>query len=195
MPSTSKPRARLSVAQVIAIFKAKASASIATRLATIYGVSEKAVRDIWTGRTWSRETWRLDTSRPLQLKLTGRPKGCRDTKPRLKRVNGGDKLSASTSLTVRASCSLRHSVAGHSFEQDAWHVWTAGLTRTNHSAACLDNSNAGNQCSATWWAPSTLRHASVDEQLHDWDEFWSASTSADPFCRDWKRHWSTNLAP
>ena len=197
-----KPRARLSETQAIAIFQAKNSASIAARLATVYGVSEKAVRDIWTGRTWSRETWHLDQSRPLQLKLTGRPKGCRDTKPRAKRVDGRKKLST---LTAQVPCrhqADRHSVAGLPFEQDAQHMplkqhekWRAGLGSNHDSAVCFDDSSAGHRCRAAWPQSSTLCHASVDEQLHDWDEFWSASRSADPFYGDWKPHWSTELGP
>jgi hypothetical protein len=73
----------------------------ATKAAVVYGVSEKAVRDIWKGRTWARETWRFDTSRPLQLKLVGRPKGCKDRNPRKKRVNAKDAMA----LPARLLCS------------------------------------------------------------------------------------------
>ena len=55
---------------------------IAAHVSKIYGVSEKAVRDIWTGRTWSKETWHLDASRSRPLKKMGRPVGRQDTKPR-----------------------------------------------------------------------------------------------------------------
>ena len=50
-----------------------------------YGVSEKAVRDIWTGRTWSKETWHLDASRSRPLKKMGRPVGRKDAQPRKSR--------------------------------------------------------------------------------------------------------------
>ena len=195
MASALKPRARLSVAQVIAIFQAKSSASIAARLATVYGVSEKAVRDIWSGRTWSRETWHLDQSRPLQLKLTGRPKGCRDKRPRAKRVDGRKQLSTLTAQVPRCHHVDWQGVAGHAFEPDAQHKplnqhehWRAGLDSRKDSAACIDD-RAARPTSLT------LCHASVDEQLHQWDEFWSAQTSADPFSGDWKPNWSTELWP
>jgi hypothetical protein len=172
MPSASKPRARLSERHVITIFQAKSpktSASTAAKVARVYGVSEKAIRDIWTGRTWSRETWHLDKSRPLQLKLTGRPRGCRDTKPRKKRV-------------------LKSGVAGRAFEQDALKKHAdrmAGLEQSSDSAACFEDSSTGHPSRAAWRTSSTPCHASVDEQLQAWDAFWRTSTSADPFSGDW----------
>jgi hypothetical protein len=82
----SKPRARLTQDQAVDIFKKKSSALTAQNIAVTYGISEKAIRDIWTGRTWSRETCHLDTARIVVQKQIGRPKGCRDQKPRKKRV-------------------------------------------------------------------------------------------------------------
>ena len=64
----------------------------ATQLGKLYEVSEKTIRDIWTGRTWVRETWRLDTSRSIPVKKIGRPKGRKDNKPRKrKEQKTGDK--------------------------------------------------------------------------------------------------------
>jgi hypothetical protein len=210
MPSASKPRARLSVDQVLTIFQARASASTATKVATVYGVSEKAVRDIWKGRTWSRETWHLDTSRPLQLKIPGRPKGCRDTKPRARRVNCRYVLSASTGSSTQMHSEPRcfhtdgHAAARHAVEQGAFvdmppeedAHWMAGLALSTHSTACFeDSSSAVHRWSAALWTGSTLYCASVDEQLHAWDAFWRDSTSEDPFCDDWNPCCSAGLAP
>ena len=103
MPIPPKPRARLSEAQVIEIFRARASASTSTEVASVYTVSEKAIRDIWKGRTWSRETLHLDMSRPFQLKTVGRPKGCKDRQPRKKRARSHDDLSATTWTLSNAS--------------------------------------------------------------------------------------------
>jgi hypothetical protein len=200
MPSASKPRARLYEAQVIAIFQAKASTSAAAKLAMVYGVSEKAIRDIWKGRAWSRETWHLDTSRPLQLKLTGRPKRCRDTKPRKRRVDCREELSASTVSTSQVPCrhthTNRHGFSGHASEQDTLQLLqnqhasrVVGFAKSTESAACFEDSSAWYQSRAAWRTSesSTPCHASVDEQLLEWDTFWRASTtrSADPFCGDW----------
>ena len=189
MPSASKPRARLTEAQVIAIFQAKASASSATKVAVVYGVSEKAVRDIWTGRTWSRETWHLDMSRPLQVRLTGRPKGRKDSKPRKSRANRHER-STSTELTSQVPCRSHgmHGGAGYVFEQDSLEIQTRQqenrnslLSQSTDPAAYFDDSNDWHRSTAS----STLYHVSVDEQLHEWDGFWLNSAKADPFSGDW----------
>ena len=81
-----KTRAKLTEADALDIFRCKAQSMSAASVSKKYGVSEKAVRDIWTGRTWSKETWHLDTSRSLPLKKMGRPIGRKDAKPRKPRV-------------------------------------------------------------------------------------------------------------
>ena len=83
-PIPVKPRAVLTKTEVLAVFKFKDTNLPATKVARFYGVSEKAIRDIWTGRTWAAETWHLDTSRELKVKISGRPLGSRDSKPRKK---------------------------------------------------------------------------------------------------------------
>ena len=80
--SQTKPQARLTEAQAVEVFKHKSRQRSATSVSKIFGVNEKTVRDIWSGRTWSHETWHLDTSRIMPLKKMGRPKGRVDTKPR-----------------------------------------------------------------------------------------------------------------
>jgi hypothetical protein len=64
----------------------KLSAAAVSRM---YGVSDKTVRDIWRGRTWSRETQHMDPSRPLVHKQVGRPQGAKDKKPRKVRQGAG----------------------------------------------------------------------------------------------------------
>ena len=81
-----KTRAKLTETDALDIFHCKAHLLSATCVAKKYGVSEKAVRDIWTGRTWSKETWHLDTSRSRPLKKMGRPVGRKDAKPRKSRI-------------------------------------------------------------------------------------------------------------
>jgi hypothetical protein len=184
-----KPRAKLSEAEVLAIFQARESASMAARLATIYGVNEKTVRDIWTGRTWSRETWHLDTSRPIQLKATGRPKGCRDKRPRKSRVTGLAELSAMTVPTTQAPhCPVANVQSSLEIEHDALHMPMEQHWSSTDSAAILKDPVAGaRSVGAARWTSTNLFHASVDEQLHEWNEFWRARTSSseDPFCFDW----------
>ena len=63
----------------------------AAALARMYGVSIKTVRDIWVGRTWYRATYHLDASKPPAIerlaKKLGRPKGIKDSKPRIKKIS------------------------------------------------------------------------------------------------------------
>ena len=78
----SKTRAKLTESDALNIYSCKANVTSATAKSKLYGVSEKAVRDIWTGRTWSKETWHLDESRPFPTKKMGRPFGRKDAQPR-----------------------------------------------------------------------------------------------------------------
>ena len=72
------------------IFRIKASLgnisihSASALIAVQYGVSSKAIRDIWTGRSWLNVTYDLWTGddRP-ERKTLGRPKGRKDSRPRL----------------------------------------------------------------------------------------------------------------
>ena len=176
--SAPKLRARLSEAQAIAIFQAKTSAP-AVKFAAVYGVCEKAIRDIWKGRTWSRVTWHLDTSLPLlQLKQTGRPKGCCDKKPRKKRADSREEQSTSTGSTTQSPC--RQHTMTDTVEREAFQL--SLKQRTELSTCSLSGD------SNTWHRSrgQIFQTASVDEQLHEWDEFWRGSTSTDPFCGDWK---------
>ena len=57
--------------------------SASLRLASKYGVSSKAIRDIWNGRSWLEATydlWNVE-ERPAR-RVMGRPKGKKDSKPR-----------------------------------------------------------------------------------------------------------------
>ena len=84
-----KPRALLSEQQVIEIFLLSAAKSSdkrrrsASSIARTFGVNEKTIRDIWSGRTWHEETLPLDPTRPPKtMAKTGRPLGRKDSVPR-----------------------------------------------------------------------------------------------------------------
>jgi hypothetical protein len=81
-----KTRAILTEDQAVQIFTLNMAHKVnmdgqsisATAIANTFGVSEKAVRDIWKGRTWQRETMHLNSDckqRSCILKMPGRPKG------------------------------------------------------------------------------------------------------------------------
>jgi len=79
----SRARAKLTEDDAVSIFmvKLERQTKATHAVASLYGVSEKAVRDIWNGRTWARTTSRiLGVRRPAQP--VGRPLGSKDSKPR-----------------------------------------------------------------------------------------------------------------
>jgi hypothetical protein len=87
-------RAILSIEQAQNIFQLKPKPfqkerTRAGNLAKMYGISVKTVRDIWVGRTWYRATFHLDHLNPLSperlQKKAGRPKGAKDSKPRMRK--------------------------------------------------------------------------------------------------------------
>jgi hypothetical protein len=197
--NASKPRARLSEEQVVAIFQVRSSAMTATEVAEVYGVSEKAVRDIWKGRTWSTETWHLDTSRPLQIKVVGRPKGCKDSNPRKVRKKRAIDNDAIIAMPLRPrvvhrqqiECGAVYTCAHISWQMShsqhqASQTWGRQCPQSADSGATSCEDLRAPRLSAAWPTSSTLRHASVDDQLDEWDSFWPDASSADPFCGDWE---------
>jgi hypothetical protein len=86
-----RPRIVLTNQQAREIFQLKSGHGFASlhaasiRLASKYGVSSKAIRDIWKGRSWLEATfdlWNVE-DRPAK-RIIGRPKGKKDSKPRLR---------------------------------------------------------------------------------------------------------------
>jgi hypothetical protein len=194
-----KPNARLTQHQAIDIFKMKSSALTAVKIAVSYGVSEKAVRDIWKGRTWSRETRHLDNTRTVVLKKVGRPIGRRDQKPRKKRVVTAPNHSAFPTV-LPTSGTAQHIIFSMSFEN----IVSSLLTDPAMTVSRLEQMNAGKQesqsdrtktNSAGYFSPFSIdssRASSpgwvvrVDEQLSAWDEsIWINSQNPDPFRDDW----------
>jgi hypothetical protein len=115
----AKPRAILNRDQAVEIFKLKPPASdlktskVCLTVASMYKVSEKTVRDIWSGRTWHEETKHLDPSRPVRNSAPpGRPIGRKDSAPR--RGNGGHRSSS----TIQ-TCSTDYEDPFH----DDWPNW------------------------------------------------------------------------
>ena len=90
----AKPRAILTAEKAVEIFRRSPQCDgmfTATSVGREYGVSEKAVRDIWSARTWCDETRHLDPLRPhRESKLPGRPLGKRDSAPRRRKLSNSD---------------------------------------------------------------------------------------------------------
>ena len=191
IPSVLKPHARLTQDQAVAIFRVRGWAPSAAKIAACFDISEKAVRDIWTARTWSRETNHLEPTRPVELKQIGRPKGCRDSKPRKKRV-----YRQRTVSQAHTPCQHEGSqkAAGHSccFMQQGPYQNVVHFAQNNPinletcSRGVHDASSSSGEhfhCRAPW----TMRVISVDDQLFYWgEEFRTKLHNNDPFCNDWQ---------
>jgi hypothetical protein len=185
----AKPRAVLTKDQVVAIFQIKATNlnSSATSVARAYGVSEKAVRDIWTARTWAAETWHLDTSRTLKMKKAGRPVGRRDSKPRRTKCGSRfekDAACASPSILEAAQDGCESACRRPAHASDclhdteevvSWDSWEQNRTCTpdgDVDALHLDED-------------LPARVISIDEQLFDWELGLGIGSMSDPFEADW----------
>jgi hypothetical protein len=203
MNTVLKTRAKLSVEQVIEIFNIKDALPTngAARTARMYGVSEKTVRDIWSGRTWCDETCHLDTSRVLEPKSIGRPKGCRDSKPRKQKRDGRDSDSCmaldsyASEISARAECGRK----GETIESpEKIHATLMDVEYGSeiNSALHMAQSIAAPSCYPTLLpqalapAPNPSQGASaqsVDQQLQEWGQsLWLDLETSDPFREDWK---------
>ena len=173
--SAMKPRAKLAASDAIEIFSVRRSGVQATKLAHIYGISEKAIRDIWTARTWATETWHLEPSRELVFRYAGRPKGRTDSKPR--RITGKN--------IVNRLC--KGQLVGHSHQYFENQIFSSAdftpsdvLQPPICSAAQPEHAgDAGFDLEAS--APPSL-----DEQLGAWDLGACSPESWDPFEQDWE---------
>jgi hypothetical protein len=203
--SPGRARARLTKYQAVSIFQSKSSAASAARMAVSYGVSEKAIRDIWKRRTWARETLHLDPSQSHQQKTVGRPKGSRDSKPRKTKVGTiphntlafpstwsqkkTDGLAQDTDYSKRRNidCCIQRedldSAEARSMQKYLVqsHVPIAGSGGHHHGDSLSFTSKSYPHPSP--WASQL---SSVDEQLGEWDaSIWSDPQDADPFRQDW----------
>ena len=199
-----KTRAILTPEQAIKIFKIKLSSQIAHKhrdldpadIARAFGISEKAVRDIWKGRTWLRETMHLDPARAImaaRLRPPGRPR------LNLQSTNRNAALNASDTVFQRTRIDPDRNVA----EQ------ISPLSTKPRSAVESAASVGQPRNTLTWWdtvpaeandshilpcaasSYSVIGRSGLDSQL------WSAveaaplpesSRSDDPFHDDW-RYW------
>ena len=157
-----KHRARLTEQEVISVFKAKTLGKGASKVGRDFNVSEKAIRDIWSGRTWAKETSHLEPSRPLVLKPTGRPKGCKD-----KLLRHDSSLSVAKSEMRRTP-----GEASSNDGRESFHV----PNREIESCAADQLGLRPETCIMT-----------IDEELFKWDrKLWFNLSKSDPFKQDWK---------
>ena len=177
-----KPRALLTAGQAIEIFKQKKSGFSAGKVAGGYGVSEKAVRDIWKGRTWSKMTNHLDLARANLPKTAYRPKvRIVIVKPRMKRQVALSKPGPTSQFNNSETADIASAVALHK-NPSALISWVVSMNSGNREvcperqkALAIDKSLSC--CSAC---------QSVDDLLSVWDKtLWINLQNPDPFRDDW----------
>ena len=185
-----RPRAVLSKSEVIEIFNARLTLKSATKVAGLYRVSEKAIRDIWTGRTWAAETWHLDMSRPLKVKPSGRPLGSRDSKPRKQRQAPEHSRGSVKQLTARKASNISKSACGRDDTRVASEEFSASIGYSLCDMLPQD-------CKAVrpydqgikYHDPDsygTAHSCSLDEQLLYWEHVSLGEDHVpDPFEADW----------
>ena len=181
-----KPRARLAVLDAVKIFKLRGSEIQATSVANMYGVSEKAIRDIWTARTWARETWHLEPSRDMVLKQAGRPKGRTDSKPRRTKARVDRRRTQNNVSRPSKGQPVGHSrqLSGGAYFASADSFAIADAARLQLPCAVQLGRAGGAWYDVKAQAPVP---PSLDEQLGAWDLGACSPESWDPFERDWGR--------
>ena len=174
MNSALKTRAKLSENQVLEIFQLKKGMSThtAAQVARQFEVSEKTVRDIWTGRTWSSETWPLDTTRVLEHKRIGRPKGRRDSKPRQHRIRRED------SEREDSEASQQTSQSNDADAVDQTTSWDSAMARSASSKSAstvgfeedrMETLSDGCAALCPLSKKTSSSGESVDQQLFEWE--------------------------
>ena len=187
---TRRCRTKLTGDDVIKIFELKQRSGQANKVASMYGVSEKAIRDIWTARTWAKETWHLEPSRALVIKQAGRPRGSKDSKPR--------KMKASPPL--RASIASCSEIQQHELWVEDCEVLFGEepvdfeLVGPAEPVLMLQDGSGLLSVHVEEQSPSLCQEAlqpflgiMVDEQLSEWNaDIWCNPQTPDPFELDWQ---------
>ena len=166
MPRPIKPRAKLAAADVIDIFKLKTTFPSAKCVGRMFEVSEKAIRDIWKGRTWAKETWHLDMAR-LPFPRTAGQNGRKElkTKTKIALCSAGPVPELPVpALIFEPQANIQKSVA----------VFQEQVFRPK---------NAFDQLCYVQTSPQA-EPKRLDDLLFDW-ELHNHFTFVDPFARDW----------
>jgi hypothetical protein len=171
-----RPRAILNKEQAIEIFQIKLDADTrkspcppSVRVAVLFGISEKTVRDIWKGRSWARETYHFDQARQVPIK-EGRAKPARmsvDSRPTSAPLHINQVPKSQTKRQNFKLCSFL----------------ATSITPINAlSIVCSDQHQQ--------YRTTSLQYDgvfdSVDRQLHEWTKGTSTPLKLiDPFQLDW----------
>ena len=171
--SCPRKRAKLTTNDAVKIFQS--SSMPAAKVANIFGVSAKAVRDIWRGRTWAKETWHMSKTRLPPNTQIGRPRGSRDSKPRRTRL-----FHRLTPSSYAAATEFPSSCTVQELHQISIQAKFDGYDLSE------PKNQAGNSDSNT---QILIHAATIDDQLFDWEQHaWHPryGSPLDPFRQDWK---------
>jgi hypothetical protein len=174
-PVPSKHRARLTKEAVINIFSCRHDKVSPTVVSNLYGVNEKTVRDIWSGRTWSKETrLHLDPSRALSFKQ-------KISSPAEQR---GAEPSRCQSVTFKIDTAQAEENSSLDEVSRANNHFRDGAAITNHSSSNtwarlqedLQDLRTRNMASKVHEGEQPVPSCvtSIDEQLYEWERrgFW-----------------------
>jgi hypothetical protein len=142
-----KHRARLTDEAVLQIFACRHDKRSPTVLSNLYGVNEKTVRDIWSGRTWSKETQHLGPARAVSSKKIGWSSGQDKNVESLGPTNDQARYGAITTTS----------------KTRFWMASPNGSMSRSMASKVQDEDQ-----------PVASRAISIDEQLYEWERhgFW-----------------------
>ena len=202
----SKARAILTAEQAVKIYEIKLANHTATKsqilspgkVARAFGVSEKAVRDIWNGRTWLRETTRLSTpgfGMEERRSLTGLPH-CPELRSASKDLCSDDCMLHRTTMEFNAGPNLtpEHiSVQTSTAAGQNVHGWWDAVKTTDIADGNCSPSHSAPFATKTTTGPvAAIQYQCCSGRSLLADEVTPLPVSSredDPFHDDW-RYWS-----
>ena len=182
-------RCILSSEQVLDIFRfrmqrsgAEKCKTSASAVAKTFGISPKTVRDIWKGRTWYRTTHQLEPNRadaPKRLnKHAGRPRGVKDSKPRVRKVTPSEIDTA-----IMTVCSEQSLVDDGSSAMARYETVWGGVHRIAQFTSDISHIHDSTTCQVCA-SSKRLGTKQTFQPTFDFDSF--HASFIDPFHDDWQ---------
>jgi hypothetical protein len=155
-----KHRARLTEEAVLQIFACRHDKRSPTVLSNFYGVNEKTVRDIWSGRTWSKETQHLGPARAVSAAVSSKQIGWSSGQDKnvesLGPTNDQARYGAITTTTSKTR------------------FWMASPNGSISRSMASKVQDEDQPVASRAISISTSHAISIDEQLYEWERqgFW-----------------------
>ena len=193
-------RSVLTAPQVLEIFMLKNSGNSqfsaqngnvrAKLIGQYFHVSSKTIRDIWTGRTWYRETHHLDPTRSDARerldKRPGRPKGAKDSKPRVRKVIAVSKKTNQFSSGLVCTKALKDSVSWEHIPSEHIVSMSCPSSARETKPTVLLGTDGADSLRMDWDTESATLSFSLpvednagldfDDPFHDDWKYWTSST-------------------